>query len=191
MIPAVMHTPLAVGITLLVSFVSGIAVWGEERPSTIAAPPRAVTRAVVPRDANVFTELGTTLFTLGDPEQRARATVAATASAAVMMRAAAAPRDLGAQRGLPWASMNESQRAIGWWMLRVAGVDDTLLGSAELADVSFACAGEMASGGDAYVRLHGASFVVECVRHGGAADLAVRDFVRDASAPWLRDRVAK
>jgi len=188
MIPAVMHTPLAVGITLLLSFTSGIAVWGDERPHPARAPRPEVVRPVVEPRATVVLELTNTLVALGDDAQRSRAHVAATAGPAVMMRAAAAPSALGAQRGLPWTSMNESQRAIAAWTLRAAGVDVAALDSEALGEVSFAFAGDVAETGDVYARLHGATFVVEVARLAGRGELASREFGGDADAPWLRDR---
>jgi hypothetical protein len=58
-------------------------------------------------------------------------------------------------------------------------------------ELAFAFAGGDTTGSACYVRVHGASFVVEWLRRrDGRVFAAWRDFERDAAAPWLGDAVS-
>lgn len=191
-----MNTSLAVGVTLLLSSVSGIAMWGHS-DARVATGSGASATESAPTDGALLATARALLDAL-DPRQRDRAVVAATAGSAVMLRAAVAPATLGVQQGLPWSAMTEPQRALAWWLLRglgaAAGAPPLTASLAEhdLQDLSFAWAGDPAAVDAAYCRVHGARFVVEWFRPAGATgQVGVRTFATDAGRPWFRDRFVR
>lgn len=189
-----MNAGLSIMVTLSLSLVSGIAVWGPV--DTGEAATTGVANVAVPRPA-VRAAFDTVNALVGsfDGTQAGKATVGATATSAVMLRAAARPAGLDAQRGLPWTQMTEPQRALTAWLLHrcaeSAGVSAPQLSGEALDELSFASAGSLAGTGAAYFRLHAETFVVEMFRaDGGAAQFVWRDFGAESTGPWLGERVA-
>ena len=178
--------------------VSGMALWGDEASRGRRTDgPRVDAVALVaasPRPA-AEEELATSLLRLLDDDQRTVARLATKAGPAVMLRAAVAPHELGAQRGLPWSAMDEAQRAIVACLLRRCVGAEGEVGLAGLAgpaldEMSFAWAGPEDGSGAIYFRLHGARFVIEFHRPAGSSggSVAFRDFARDARQPWFREQ---
>lgn len=192
-----MNTSLAVGVTLLLSSVSGIAMWGHS-DARVAMGIGATASERAATDGALIATARALLDAL-DPRQRESAVVAANAGPAVMLRAAVAPAALGVQRGLPWSAMTEPQRALAWWLLRglagAAGSAAPPIGSlddVELQQLSFAWAGDADAAGAAYCRVHGARFVIEWFRPAGATgQVGVRTFATDDGRPWFRERFVR
>ncbi len=189
-----MNAGLSIMVTLSLSLVGGIAVWGPV--DTAEAETKDASSVAVPRPS-VRAAFDTVNALVGsfDATQAGKATVGATATSAVMLRAAARPARLGAQRGLTWTEMTEPQRAFAAWLLHrcaeSAGVSGPALSGEVLDELSFASAGSVAGTGAAYFRLHADTFVVEVFRaDGGAAQFVWRDFGAESPGPWLGEKLA-
>lgn len=193
-----MNSTIAVGITLLLATVSGMALWGNEADRGRRGDgPRvdAVALVATAKRPAAEEELATSLLRLLDGDQRTAALLATRAGPAVMLRAAVAPHELGAQRGLPWSAMDAAQRAIVACLLqRCVGAEQDVglagLAGPALDEMCFAWAGPEDGSGAVYFRLHGARFVVEFHRPAGSSggSVAFRDFARDARQPWFREQ---
>jgi len=189
-----MNAGLSIVVTLSLSLVSGIAVWGPVDAEK--ADAKAGARVALPRPA-VRAALDTLHALVGsfDAAQRRVATVGATASSAVMLRAAVRPAQLGAQRGLAWSQMTEPQRALAAWLLHrcaeSSGVSVPTLPDAVLSELSFASAGDVAGTATAYFRLHADTFVVEVLRaEGEAAQFVWHDVGAEGGGRWLGEELA-
>lgn len=196
-----MNAPLALGILLLASVVGGVALWPQPTAAAERSTPRpaAPAQAASPLRAGLEADVARTVLALLPENERARAVVAETIDARVMVTRQVPATVVAVGGGVPLADLAALPRELLARLLEHAAATLTgALAADEVArlparlrhGVTFAFAGELRPGASFYVRLHGDGFVAEWVTGpDGSVHAAWRDFARDAARPWLGEQV--